>query len=50
MRSLHRQASSWGRIREWFTGGIPAHGADGGQNLQDDPLWCESEPHKVTSQ
>jgi len=22
----------------------------GGQNLQDDPLWCESEPHKVTSQ
>jgi hypothetical protein len=21
-----------------------------GQNLQDDPLWCESELHKVTGQ
>ena len=37
-----------------FANGSPrvltSAGETGGQNLQDDPLWCESEPHKVTSQ
>jgi hypothetical protein len=33
--------------RVWVSTRLRGHG---GQNLQDDPLWCESEPDKVTSQ
>ncbi|GAH28908.1 unnamed protein product [marine sediment metagenome] len=55
---IAREANPWRRVRERFTTGNPECGADlwppsegmWGQNLQGDPLWCESEPHKVTGQ
>jgi len=39
----YRQSRVWGRS-------LPASEGMWGKNLQDDPLWCESEPRKVTGQ